>query len=244
MAYVAGNGMPEEVLYGCGLSPIFPQRPNTLLGLKRMLVYHFISAQYGLEGIRNRRLKVSRIMELNDPFEFLGVNLSDRRFRKALRDTKEELSKSKGILCFSESWRNPVLWSHYADRHRGLCLGFEVSNSLIGKVEYVDLRFPAPSAFDEAFMRKLLFTKFRHWEYEQEQRIYIELEEHEDGIYYADFSDEFALRTVIVGDQSNVTRAELAQALGDLDPEVESFKARAGFNDFEVVRQRNNAKWA
>lgn len=157
------------------------------------MVYHYISARYGLEGIQKRRLKISRIMELNDPFEFLGVNLKDRKFRKLISETKQELSKSKGLLCFSKTWRNPVLWGHYADKHKGLCLGFEIASNLLGKVEYIDSRLPVPT---------------------------------------------------VVGDQSSVTRAELADALGNLNNSVESFKARAGFQEFEVVRQQNSAKWA
>ena len=159
-----------------------------------MLVYHFINSHYGLEGIRNRRLKISRIMELNDPFEFLGVDLSDRDFRKALKMTKTDISKTKGILCFSESWRNPVLWGHYADKHKGLCLGFEVPTSVLGKINYLDSRLPIPSELDEKFMKRILFTKFKHWEYEQEHRIYIELEEEIDGIYYSEFSDQLKLK--------------------------------------------------
>jgi hypothetical protein len=209
-----------------------------------MMVYHYISAHYGLEGIQNRRLKIARIMELNDPFEFLGVNLKDRKFRKAIRETKQELSKSKGILCFSNTWRNPVLWGHYADKHKGLCLGFEVSNNVLGKVDYVDSRLPVPTELNEEFMKKLLFTKFKHWEYEQEYRVYVQLEEEENGMFFSDFSNELQLKKVIVGDQSSVTRAELAEALGDLNSSVESFKARAGFQEFEVVRQQNSAKWA
>jgi len=209
-----------------------------------MMVYHYISAEYGLEGIRKRRLKIARIMELNDPFEFIGVNLKDRKFRKAIRQTKQEVSKSKGILCFSKTWRNPVLWSHYADKHKGLCLGFEVKNNLLGKVDYVDSRLSVPTEFNEEFMKKLLFTKFRHWEYEQEYRIYVQLEEEEGGMYFAEYSDELRLKKVIVGDQSSVKRAELVDALGGLNRNVEAFKARAGFQKFEVVRQKNSAKWA
>ena len=209
-----------------------------------MMVYHYINAQYGLEGIRKRRLKIARIMELNDPFEFLGVNLKDRKFRKAIRETKQKLSKSKGILCFSKTWKNPVLWSHYADKHKGLCLGFEVDNKLLGKVDYVDTRLPVPPQLNDEFMRKLLFTKFKHWEYEQEYRVYVQLEEEEGGMYFSEFSKELQLKKVIVGDQSSVTRAELADALGNITDNVETFKARAGFQDFEVVRQQNSAKWA
>ena len=209
-----------------------------------MLVYHFLNAHYGLDDLRNRRLKIARIMELNDPFEFLGVDLSDRQFRRALRETKAELSTTKGILCFSKTWTNPVLWGHYADKHRGICLGFEVPSSVLHKVEYVDSRFPRPDVLDEAFMQKLLFTKFSHWQYEQEYRAYTTLEEDIDGLYYSEFSDQLTLMRVIVGDQSSITRAEVSGALVDLGTQVEVFKARASFRSFDVVRNKDKTMWA
>jgi hypothetical protein len=209
-----------------------------------MRLYHFLNAKYGLEGIRNRRIKISRIMELNDPFEFLGADISDREFRKALKKTKSDMSKTKGILCFSKTWKNPLLWSHYADKHKGVCLGFDVSNEIIEKVDYLSERFPVPQVLDDAFMKKILFSKFEHWSYEQEYRAFIELEEEIDGLFYSDFSDEIKLIRVIVGDQSKVSRAEISDALGSIGDEVEAFKARAGFTKFEVVRQQNDKLWA
>ncbi len=209
-----------------------------------MRVYHFLNAHYGIDDLRNGRLKISRIMELNDPFEFLGVDLSDRQFRWALRKTKAELSKTKGLLCFSKTWTNPVLWGHYADRHRGMCLGFDVPESILGKVQYVDSRPARPDVLDEAFMKRLLFTKFSHWQYEQEYRAYVQLDEAVEGLYYSEFSAQLALKRVIVGDQSSVTRAEVSGALGDLETEVEVFKARASFRSFDVVRNKDPKMWA
>ncbi len=208
-----------------------------------MLVYHFLNAHYGLDDLRNRRLQISRIMELNDPFEFLGVDLSDRQFRRAVKKTKTELSTTKGILCFSKTWTNPVLWGHYADKHRGVCLGFEVPSSVLEKVEYVDSRLPRPDVLDEAFMKKLLFTKFSHWQYEQEYRVYVTLEDDIDGLYYSEFLGQLTLKRVIVGDQSSITRAEVSGALVDLGTQVEVFKARAGFRSFDVVRNKDKTMW-
>ena len=54
----------------------------------KMRVYQFMKAQHGVNVIKNRRLKISRIRELNDPFEFLGVELSDPQFRKGVMETK------------------------------------------------------------------------------------------------------------------------------------------------------------
>jgi hypothetical protein len=93
-------------------------------------------------------------------------------------------------------------------------------------------------------MRKLLLTKFKHWEYEQEYRVYIELEEQVDGFFFSDFSDQLKLEQVIVGDRSNITRDQVSGVLGELESDVEAFKARAGFTKFEVVKQLDHNKWA
>ena len=104
-------------------------------------LYHFWNREHGLWTLQNRRVRVSRILELNDPFEFLALNLRDPIKRRALREVKRELNRTKGILCFSENWNNPVMWAHYADRYKGVCLGFDVAvststgESLLGQVK-------------------------------------------------------------------------------------------------------------
>lgn len=208
-----------------------------------MRVYHFLNEQYGLKDLEERRLKIARIMELNDPFEFLGVDLTNRDLRKVLKETKSELSKSNGLLCFSRDWTNPLLWGHYADKHKGVCLGFEVPDDHLAEVEYVSERLPMPAEIDEPFMKKLLLTKFDHWRYEEEYRAYVSITDEIDGYYYANFSDSLKLKQVIVGDQSRITRAQISEALGELAMGVEAFKARAAFKSFEVVQQNNPALW-
>lgn len=209
-----------------------------------MRVFHFLSHEFGLKDITERRLKIARIMELNDPFEFLGVELSDRSFRQGLRQVKAEISKNNGLLCFTKSWHNPVLWGHYADKHRGICLGFDMPDEFLGQVSYVNSRFHWPATLDEPFVKQLLFTKFAHWSYEDEYRSYVSLDESEHGLYYADFSEKLVLRQAIVGPESTISRAELSNALGDLADHVEVFKARAAFKSFRVVPNRNARLWA
>jgi len=155
-----------------------------------MRVYYFTNAKFGLAAIRDQRLKIARIHQLNDPFEFLGVDLSDRSFRIVVSQTKSELSKTKGILCFSKSWRHPMLWAHYADGHRGICLGFDANASKLQQVNYVNSRCPKPDVLDESFMKKLLCTKFVHWSYEDEYRFFTTLTDAEHGLYFFDFSAE------------------------------------------------------
>lgn len=137
-----------------------------------MRVFHFVPAGFGLEDIYHRRLKIATINELNDPFELFGVNLANENLRLAFRAMKQELSENRGLLCFSRSWRNPVQWSHYASRHTGICLGFDVPEENLGAVHYSRSRlvveiekFTQPADFDPVIAQKLLFTKYTHWKW-------------------------------------------------------------------------------
>ena len=206
-----------------------------------MRVYQFIDPDGGLTVLRTKRLRISRLDRLNDPFEFLGANLSKREHRRALRAMKAEIGKNRGLLCFSKSWHNPVLWGHYARKHQGLCLGFEMSRKHLRQVSYVSSRFEWPDELSLSFTEQVLFSKFVHWSYEDEYRAWIALDpnEIEDGHYYFPFSEDMQLRQVLVGAESTLTRADISQALGAAPGDVEVFKVRAAFRSFSVVRNRN-----
>jgi hypothetical protein len=215
-------------------------------------VYHFVEQRFGLEDIQQRRLKIATFGQLNDPFEFFGANLTNPELRRAFRDLKEQLGARSGMLCFSRNWSNPVQWSHYADKHCGLCLGFDVPCEHLRKVSYSKKRFFVdaqrllnPSQLDEKTAQDLLFTKFSHWRYENEIRSFVSLEEvdPETGLYFADFSDRLRLREVIVGAHSTLPEADLLSALGELQQSVKITKARLAFGSFNVVRQRDKRLW-
>ena len=218
-----------------------------------MRVFHFINEHHGLDDLSKRRLKIATLNELNDPFEFFGINLGDKGLRHAFGVMKNEMALKRGLLCFSRAWHNPVLWSHYADRHTGLCLGFDVPDHLFQRIFYSRKRliiepqaFVTPPKFDDETLVKLFFTKYSHWRYEDEVRGFVTLEDRdpETDLYFTDFGDNLRLKMVIVGAQSAVSRATLQAALGDLAPFVETLKARLAFKTFRVVRQRNTALWA
>lgn len=217
-----------------------------------MRVYHFVNQKYGVDDLRGRRLKIATLNELNDPFELFGINLSDNALRSAFRKMKDSLAKNRGLLCFSRDWHNPVQWSHYAERHRGLCLGFEVPDERLGIVSYSRKRLLVETGhllsaqqIDPQTAIKFLFTKYAHWKYENEVRVLVKLEETdpETGLYFEDFSDDLKLVQVIVGAESTLTRLDISKALGDFAPRVEAFKARLAFKSFKVVRQRTERLW-
>jgi len=211
-----------------------------------------VNEEFGLEDLQLRRLKVATLNELNDPFEFFAVSFADEELRRAFKVMKEEMAKNRGILCFSRSWHNPVQWSHYADKHRGMCFGFDIPDEHLGRVSYSSRRLVvnkdvliSPRQMDEAAATKLMFTKYTHWRYEDEVRSFVTLEDIDPvkKLYFAEFSDELRLSQVIVGANSTITRRRLHDVLGSLAAEVEQIKARIAFRSFKVVRQRDAALW-
>jgi hypothetical protein len=214
-------------------------------------VYHFLCEQFGLENLKHRRLKIARIADLNDPFEFLA-RADGAEERAALRATKDKQNKTTGLLCFSRSWVNPVQWSHYADRHRGLCLGFDVSDSDAKPVAYRKtplhfdmIKFRNDDRYAEDFTERMVSSKFSDWAYEQEVRLYVRLDPATEtkGLYFYEFSDRLILSEVIVGAASDLTRDRLISALGDASKEVTMRKARMAFQSYRIVEQHNLGLW-
>lgn len=213
--------------------------------------YHFVPSGFGLEDLRHRRLKIARLEELNDPFELLGFAAREPAIRKAFADTKASLAKDRGMLCFSRGWHNPVQWSHYAEQHRGLCLGFDIPDAMLTEVTYLSKR-PLPDMATlagtgpaaQAEMIKVLTTKFSHWRYENEVRVFIDLTDPIGPLYFEDFGPSLTLREVIVGARCNASRANIAAALGSLASTVITRKARLAFRSFRVVEQKRRSLWS
>ena len=217
-----------------------------------MRVYHFLNEAFGLEDIELRRIKIARINELNDPFEMLSVDWDQTEYRAAHQRMLEVLSETTGMLCFSRTWKNPVQWSHYADRHFGICLGFEVPARQLRPVKYRTtrirpelLRMIFHQEYQESFMEDVLSSKFSHWRYEQEMRSFVKLDKttEQNGLYFINFSDELHLSEVIVGVKSQICRKKIDSALGELSGQVKCRKARLAFHTFNVVEQRKASLW-
>ena len=193
-------------------------------------------------------MKVARPAEVNDPFELLALNCMARELRSELKRFKNAQHHQIGLLCFSEAWKNPVLWSHYADGHKGICLGFDLKATLglrgLQRVKYeqeklqVKLRDrqdqgPIPRDVKEL----LLLTKFKHWDYEQELRAIIDLTKttHEGDLYFYPFGDEIRLREVVLGPLCPASSLMSIRALArESAPDVLVSRARLGFKYFEV----------
>jgi hypothetical protein len=215
---------------------------------EKMRVYHFLDSTFGLVNVRNRRLKVSLFDSVNDPFELLCHNLGDKELRRRMGLFKAHTAAGSGMICFSKSMNSPVQWAHYAERHKGICLGFEVPDQFLEEVRYVfervDFRRGAPwHAVVDDRVKQFLLTKYDHWSYEQEVRMFGELKATDNsGLFFQPFSENMVLKEIIVGFASTITRRDVDLALGDLIGTVTSFKVRPAFQEFKMVRNKS-VKW-
>lgn len=103
------------------------------------------------------------------------------------QEIEQELRRyyERGVCCFSTTYSSPLLWSHYGDQHRGLCMGYttnRVPEPVFHKVIYGGSRSIKTSVLVQAFSkgeqaakaeldRDVLLRKARGWGYEREWRL-------------------------------------------------------------------------
>ncbi len=98
-----------------------------------------------------------------------------RSIEKNIRQTSQ---KKIGIYCLTETRTNTLMWTHYADEHKGYCLEFDatdIDSIFIGaeEMQYTDeypvvdhLNTPNDQMFELTFL-----TKATKWRYEEEWRL-------------------------------------------------------------------------
>lgn len=121
-----------------------------------------------IDIILNNRLYASRYDELNDPME--GVYLTNPSNGNIIRLLRMEKYKTR-ICSLSEDYRHTLLWSHYADSHKGCCIEVSAVNEreLPTSVRYIE---EIPVVNDMQDGKELLSHKSTVWEYEKEVRYF------------------------------------------------------------------------
>jgi hypothetical protein len=211
-------------------------------GIRR--VYHLTAAEFAINDIALSRMKVARFSDLNDPFELLALNFGGRTGRLAAANYKTWLDGDIGLLCFSQNWSSPVLWSHYGAKHRGIGLGFDVDGHFLQKVRYEDQRIRRDlgdsgdtSQLGPQDKQLLLYTKYKHWEYEEEFRSFVPLKDSikEGRLHFHPFDKDLKLVEVILGHQCDLSLDAVRDLTQRHYQNVTTFKARLAFKSFDVV---------
>jgi hypothetical protein len=166
----------------------------------------------------------------------------ERFTRKYLSDFHQNI----GMISFSSQISDPVLWSHYADSHRGIAIGFEVPNTSpqIQQVKYSNDR-PAID-FEEAeklringlptdeFVMKIITEGFsqkaKSWEYEQEYRKFVYLNRCKMvGSHY--FEEKISPSYVVLGFRCTITEEDIKRLFAKMSLPIGRKVVRARFDN-------------
>jgi hypothetical protein len=139
-------------------------------------------------GMNRKARRKSRDEMFDDPVWNPRTETAKARFQE-LYDL--EMNRN-GVLCMSARNDDILMWAHYADSHRGVCLEFTSISplmSLAQRVHYSETR-PIISQYtnvDKAIsFERAMLTKSEHWCYEKEWRII----RNEEGFGHAKFQSK------------------------------------------------------
>lgn len=116
----------------------------------------------------NQRLYASRYLELNDPMEgFFQYDAAvPRDFINTLRS-----EKSKTLICsLSKNYINGLMWSIYADEHKGCCIKLSVTSNSWTKLNVSYDKIPAIINGVGRTVEDILKIKSPQWKHEEEVR--------------------------------------------------------------------------
>lgn len=152
-----------------------------------------------------------------------------------------EFSKFMKLCCFSKVKNEILMWSHYADNHRGICL--EYDSKLIRldretKLFIYPIKYSSDVAIgnfenDVVSAAILAYTqKYKKWEYEEEFRAIITSDENKININPA------ALKSITFGCCTPLSqKKEIRDILGD---SVLYYRYRMGSSKYELVQENED----
>lgn len=163
-------------------------------------LYKYVSLDRVPEILDNHRLYLSDGKNFNDPFE---ITVTDKKNHKI------RYIEGLHILSLTNSFRNKLIWSHYTDSHKGVCLTVKVPNNLVYPICYSTKRIYEDSDIDNIISsstriakksldkdfsalsksKKIAYIKDKKWLYEKEYRIVFDKDDefgliHEDGKWF------------------------------------------------------------
>lgn len=92
-------------------------------GNESIKLYRYSPADYyNIRNFETGKLRLTNNGVLNDVYE--GIPMDDAEVTPMMVNSLSDLAYLK---CFSEDHDNTLMWSHYADEHRGFCVEYDLS---------------------------------------------------------------------------------------------------------------------
>jgi hypothetical protein len=142
---------------------------------------------YFIDLLKDGKMKFGKPSEFNDPFDccpsviphISGSTLPDAAIDEVNRSRQSIVSAIYGIACFTTDPDKMLMWSHYGNQHRSVCVGFD-SEILNKNIPLNDRGNPLYAGIDKVHYtndrptlqsNNYFNNKSSSWEYENEFRI-------------------------------------------------------------------------
>lgn len=210
---------------------------------------------------KNPSLRLSQRCALNDPFELspdqdtLDKILEDAHredfFQQIAEYASDEGFDDTGIISFTESYNNLLMWSHYADEHKGIVVEFDYHalkthfNKILGlsnSIEHVLYNRERHEVLPcTTSPKRNLLTKSDDWIYEKEHRVITKVSNADYFIinkdtyeYILDFYDENYLDLLNTQEYKGMIKVSINHQACDLMDKQE--KDGSATDDMEEMR--------
>ena len=154
--------------------------PNTLYRYRSLANF-----EREMETLQQSYIYCGDYSQLNDPMEGifdLGNTLAETRASRSVKRAITAVTAHVGIGSFCEAHDNELMWAHYADQFRGICIAYNF-RQLLGelpddvhftRMNYAE-RMPVVGVSrqdPEVLARRVLSYKNYRWVYEREWRMF------------------------------------------------------------------------
>jgi hypothetical protein len=193
-----------------------------------------------MKAIQESYVYCAAYEDLNDPME--GLFTSSRLFRKsdddqAVRDAIRKNKANTGICSFSETHDHELMWAHYANQFRGICISYNFSRllkALPNSTKFVRMYYNEsvptlhPSSRNsQQLARMVLSYKNYRWLYEREWRMFAD----QGAIHYEDAK---CITRVYLGARiSNEDKRKVIEVLEELEIPISEMKVDEYLVTFE-----------
>jgi len=169
---------------------------------------------------------------------FAKPGMRDKLVQNLEANQEASIMDAVGICSLSATPENVLMWSHYADEHRGICFQFNASafRPFFGRAQPVTYQRMRPvcnritnSDYDN--LKAVLLTKATEWSYEQEWRIV----DHDLPAGPRQFPPEDLLGVVLGYRITDSDELEIMNLIKTYRPNVVVYKAAPHHTQFKVT---------
>lgn len=217
---------------------------------------------YSIEDITNNTITISSPKTFNDPLDPL-ITLAAKHIFEDIDTQKNEqfflesLEKVR-IKCFmpakhpetkeeSKPYLNTLMWAHYANSHKGICIKYKLSSTLINRnnkitglfaaVEYPETPFKIESEnhfeFNECFL-----IKQAEWKYENEVRLIYFNADNSDNFQTLKLEGDNKIEAIYFGYRCPQTEKDTIKNILKHNSEIKFFQMKINYsNIFQLIAE-------